>query len=162
MDELTRDVLMQNENAARELSYAAQELETANCRSIPLLRLFVRQAREVAHAAAGAIGELVAMENETGEGTPATEAAPKPRAPRAAGDEHRHKFNAAGVCEVVPKGASAPCGKVKSNRGPKPAADAPPPVDPRQTTHPATGINPAAADRFANGGQGSTSTQDRR
>ena len=62
---------------------------------------------------------------------------------RAAG-KHRHKFDAAGVCQ---------CGKAKSAAGRKPAAaDVPPPVDPRQQPFKPIGT----ADNFADGGMGSS------
>ena len=63
---------------------------------------------------------------------------------RAAG-KHRHKFDAAGVCR---------CGKAKSAAGRKPAAaaDAPPPVDPRQQPFKPIGT----ADNFTDGGMGSS------
>jgi hypothetical protein len=65
--------------------------------------------------------------------------------------DHRHKFDAVGVCVT--------CGKVKSKNGRKPggvvAAEAPP-VDTRTLPLPTAPLGGAAADRFADGGLGSS------
>jgi hypothetical protein len=79
--------------------------------------------------------------------------APRGKRPRAAG-EHRHKFvgqpDGRTICAV------AGCGKEKSNRGPKPADT--PPVDTRTAPLP---LQAGAADRFAGGSMGSSSTGER-
>lgn len=78
------------------------------------------------------------------------EAAPPPARARRTG-EHRHTFDAAGVC------AKPGCGKQKSARGRKAAdegAPAAPPADTR--TLPLRPVGDAAADRYADGGLGSS------
>jgi hypothetical protein len=88
-----------------------------------------------------AIGDLL---TDAGPPAPATKGKPDARANR----DHRHRFNAAGVCEV--------CGKPRAANGRKPAAAAgAPPPDTRTVPIPFK-PNLEAADRHADGGLGSS------
>ena len=103
--------------------------------------------------AGNAIGDMLAPDEGPAEAPPSHVEAKRSRE---AGD-HRHKFDANGFCTT--------CGKAKSANGRKPAG-APaleaPPADTRTTPLPipplpaARPLGDAAADRFADGGQGSS------
>jgi hypothetical protein len=106
--------------------------------SDPITALVCRDVRTSLVEAANALADVL------------TDVEPAPRAAHAdarANRDHRHRFEN-GVCVV------AGCGKAKSPNGRKPAAaaDAPPPVDPRQQPFKPIG-NP---DAYADGSQGSS------
>lgn len=111
--------------------------------SAAIMMLTIAGLRAGARAAANLMdGIAVGLEDEP----EPTEAKSPARAPRASG-EHRHKFGPDNVCVV------AGCGKVKSPNGRKPAGEVAPPVDTRTRPLP---LGDAAADRFTDGGQGSS------
>lgn len=85
-----------------------------------------------------------------------------PAPPAARGPRHRFVEQPDGrlVCLERHAGAESICGKVKSKGGRPPAAPPAPPRDPAARTVPLP-MGDAAADRYADGGQGSSGREQR-
>ncbi len=114
----------------------------------PLAVMLLEQARAGLIETANAVGDLLTPDAiEVADAEPAAAPARKP-----SGD-HRHKFGSDNVCTV------GECRKVKSANGrkPGPVAAVAPPVDTRTLTLPSPRpLGDAAADKFTDGGQGSS------
>lgn len=139
-------------DASAAATAIAEILRTSAVTS-PIARLVMREAERALVEASNAIGDMLTPDAVEATADDAPSLAPARAKPRG---EHRHKFGPDNICAVPG------CGKAKSANGRKPAASSGAVtgeafVDTRTLPLPAARlVGDAAADGFADGGQGSS------